>query len=575
MNDDGQPLGDITLHRGNSGPMTKENFLNTRESDLKNSPIDAIFYDWHPISGVTDFIDYSPEDVKRLSKHYNNGKLIIDPQKSYNFWLNGLQMMIDYGHSCGKEVFFSMRMNDTHDMVPQNAHLLSNWKRANLDKLMGPPYVRTPYGEGRWSALDYGNPVVRDRIYECIKYVCEKHPDLDGIELDFLRHPHFFKPQMYGQPVTQEQCDQMTALVKRIHELAVQIEKKRNRPFLVAVRIQGSIGYSKAIGLDVQQWLKDGLVDMVIASCYMIFEPWKNLAEFCHKYNVPFYACISASRLKKFGPYTQRFAEEEALYAWNQGVDGIYTFNLFDTRQRHYKSIGDREKLNRMKLVKNYKPILIGQSGYDRMLKDGSRYLHIVDISATPYFIDSTEITLKSRVPDYLIHYTLDGRLPTVKSPVYAKPIILDSSAKLRVKAYSKNGTKETFESMMDFLRCDKIYSPAVKFPIKFSKLPVGTFKDIEFDIKDPPQKGVPLLNISAADVDSVDEVHVFLNDKNIKLPQKIVDDTQEKTACIPFDRAWLKDGKNKLRVVFNSDLNGKTSGFEVRDIKILIVPQK
>jgi len=111
--------------------------------------------------------------------------------------------------------------------------------------------------------VDYEKQQVRDKVLEILTDVCSRY-DIDGVELDFFRFPVFFKPQLYGQPVTQKHCDMMTDLVKKFRIMTEDVSLKRGRPLLVAVRVPDSFGYAKEMGLDVVNWLDSDLVDIII-----------------------------------------------------------------------------------------------------------------------------------------------------------------------------------------------------------------------------------------------------------------------------------------------------------------------
>jgi hypothetical protein len=102
---------------------------------------------------------------------------------------------------------------------------------------------------------------------------------------------------MTGEPVTQEHCDMMTDLVRRVRKMCDEVGAKRGRPMLIAVRVPDSVGYAKAIGLDYVRWMDEDLIDIVTGTCYFHLEPWENMVALCKRYDVPFYACLSASRI--------------------------------------------------------------------------------------------------------------------------------------------------------------------------------------------------------------------------------------------------------------------------------------
>jgi len=362
MNNDGNDC----WKPGPDEPKTPENFLSKRTSPLVGSHVDAIFY----CTGVFNSYTHQSDETE-LRTNADRGvqdwahELIKQGRDS-------LRIMTDFGHRQGWEVFWSMRMNDTHDAADDR--LLCRWKQEHPQYLMGKKSDKFRYGGGRWSAVNYALPEVRDKVFRILKDVATRY-DVDGLELDFFRHPVYFKPQMTGEPVTQVHCDMMTDLIHRVRAMCDEVGARRGRPMLIAVRVPDSVGYAKAIGLDVVRWMERDLIDLVVGTCYFHLEPWENMVALCKQYDVPFYACLSASRLvdpKK--PESQGNIEAwrgEALNAWQAGVSGIYTFNRFNPRDPIFRELGDPERLRTLPRTYAFNP---GQA-MDYWLKDGKRFL--------------------------------------------------------------------------------------------------------------------------------------------------------------------------------------------------------
>jgi hypothetical protein len=326
---------------------TREAFLESRTTPLVGTQVDTIFY----CDGIWgSFTHRSPtSDLRKGS------------DKAYKEWAvdlikdggpDPLASIIDFGHKNGIEVFWSFRMNDTHDSAfrMNDTHdsadptMLREWKKAHPELLVGELEKRRTYKSGgrRWSAADYAQKAVRDRTVGWFDEVAGKY-DVDGFELDFFRHLIFFKNPLNGKAATQENLDQMTEVIRRIREIADRHALRRGRPILVSIRVPDSIEYCREVGLDVERWLKEGLVDMMTVSGYFRLSPWKKSVELGHRYDVPVYAGLSESRFKHHRP-TKNSIEEyrgRAMSAWKEGVDGIYTFNLFNPKSPVFREVGD------------------------------------------------------------------------------------------------------------------------------------------------------------------------------------------------------------------------------------------
>jgi hypothetical protein len=123
---------------------------------------------------------------------------------------------------------------------------------------------------------------------------------------------------------------------------------RRGRPILIAIRIPDSVEYCQAIGLDVEKWLAEGLVDLLSGSCYFQLNPWEYLVGLGHRYGVPVYPSLSESRVlgeTRFARSSLESYRARALQAWAAGADGIYMFNYFDPRGQLWRELGDRQTL--------------------------------------------------------------------------------------------------------------------------------------------------------------------------------------------------------------------------------------
>ena len=376
MNTDG---GDTT-RTPDDEPRTPENFLKYRVGPLGGSQVDAILD-----NTAGEFFELDP-DRESYDLSLGGGPVHDWAKALKDQGFDGLQLKIDFGRANGIEVFRSFRMNDTHDA--KRPELFPQWKKDHPECLLGKPGEVPPYGGGRWSGLDYGNDLVREKVFRVIEDICTNY-DVDGIDLDFYRHPHYFRPQMSGDPVTQDHCDLMTDLLTRVRRMTDEVGRQRGRPFLIVVRVFDSVGYSKAIGFDIERWMDEDLVDIVAGGGYDHLEPWENWAELGKRHDVPTYACISASRLKRSSfldpeslkatkgwmarthPLFRPVWRGEAANAWKAGVAGIYTFNLHDPGDDVFWEIGSLETLEGLESMYEFNPGIHAGN----WLKGGERFI--------------------------------------------------------------------------------------------------------------------------------------------------------------------------------------------------------
>jgi hypothetical protein len=158
--------------------------------------------------------------------------------------------------------------------------------------------------------------------------------DIDGIDMDWFRHPRFFRETNEDRPVTPEHVAMMNDFVRKVRALTERAASTRGRPFLVSCRVPLSVERCMAIGLDIKTWLDEDLVDILEFGGDlgpMAMAPQlRTMTELAHRYRVPAMANICGSGLQPAHTYyTNEAWWGAAMNAWQAGVDGIYTFNLF------------------------------------------------------------------------------------------------------------------------------------------------------------------------------------------------------------------------------------------------------
>lgn len=102
-------------------------------------------------------------------------------------------------------------MNDIHDAL--TPPLWPQWNTDHPDALLGKREAWSsapPGGQRRWSAgVDFARQDVHKRTLSLIAEVARNY-DVEGIDLDWMRHPIFFKETLDGQPATPEHVAALT-----------------------------------------------------------------------------------------------------------------------------------------------------------------------------------------------------------------------------------------------------------------------------------------------------------------------------------------------------------------------------
>ncbi len=218
----------------------------------------------------------------------------------------------------GMGAFLSFRMNELHDVDKPASPLLSPFWTKNPGYRVG--------GYPGWGAyaLNYAIPEVRDYFFAILHEVCERY-DCDGLELDFMRFPYYFPPRSDSM---EAYASIMTAFVKRVRDMTMEIGGRRGRPLLLAARVPTSLSGCAYIGIDPATWAKSGVIDFLTIAPFLSTQPEIPVEEFRRACGtLPIYAGLEYTMYTRGMMREQKRATAALLYA--AGADGIYLFNYF------------------------------------------------------------------------------------------------------------------------------------------------------------------------------------------------------------------------------------------------------
>ncbi|MFP4249983.1 MAG: hypothetical protein ACLFU7_10015 [Armatimonadota bacterium] len=377
--------------------VTVENFLDMRTTALADddSQVGAISY--CSISSGFSFFTHDTEVGTVLTRQPQDFGLRPDAinatQALIDLGSDCLKSVVDFGHENDIEVYWSMRMNDTHDVShsPDNPYLLyPPLKEEHPEWLVGAHDDRTPFG--RWSSVDYAVEEIRDLAFSYIEEVCRNY-DVDGIELDFFRHLCYFESVARGGVATDEEREMMTDLMRRIRAMTEEVGLERGRPILISMRLPDSLEFCRDMGFDIETWLDEGLLDILITSGYFRLNPWEYTVELAHEHGVAAYPCLTDSRVKGESRFRRRSLESyrgRAMNVWAAGADGVHTFNFFNPNSPVLREIGDPQVMATMD--KLYFASIVDGSP-ERWLADSAKYRQI------PVLTPSEAMTINPEEP--------------------------------------------------------------------------------------------------------------------------------------------------------------------------------
>ncbi len=158
----------------------------------------------------------------------------------------------------GVSPWVSVRMNDMHGSAnPKGSNFNCALFKEEKYRLKGKPLDPEEGFRSYWAALDYEHREVRDFMMSHIREHLEVY-DFEGMELDWLRNPQCCEPQ--AGPA---QLDLMTAWIADVRRQTDARARRLGKPCPLGLRIPGSLGYMKSIGLDVPRLAREGLIDFI------------------------------------------------------------------------------------------------------------------------------------------------------------------------------------------------------------------------------------------------------------------------------------------------------------------------
>ena len=329
-----------------------------------------------------DAYTYSLVHQFNLCRCYRSkvGQEETDVQQLYGDGPDDLATYVGFCHRNNADALWAMRMNDTHDFsaseIYRERFQRNRFKQEHPDWLVGTREHQPPHG--RWSAVDFAQPGVRERAFRLWEEVCTNY-DVDGLLIDFFRHPTFFRSTAWGDHASEEELGMMTGLFRRAREMMDAIGAERGRPLLMSVRTPDSPGFCRGLGLDIETWMEEDLIDAWLPTGYFRLREWTDIVATGRKHGVPVWASMSESRIAPREVHNSVEAyRARAMNMWHAGVDAIYLFNFAprgsqaDPHGQLLHELGDPNTL--ATLDKMYVPDARGHANVDYWLRGGNSF---------------------------------------------------------------------------------------------------------------------------------------------------------------------------------------------------------
>lgn len=305
-------------------PLTLELMREAMIATYADSPVDTFLWS----VGGHDVFDYETEVGERVGAGYAKEEL---DENGIRRRANLAQLIAEHGgpvtaiaglcREAGLGFYPSVRMNEHYDMATE-AYTYSRLRREHPEYLIGHPREALLPGTQQWgisTGLNYARPEVRAYMLAILGELID-HFDIDGIELDFMRHPAFFRiEEAYASRYL------ATDLVRQVRQRLDTRGQAEGRKLNLAIRVPPTLDDAARIGLDTAAWIEEGLPDLLIAGGgFRPFEmPIAEFVEAAAGTGCRIYGCLEA---------LAGCLDEEKLRGicsryWDAGVDGLYLFN--------------------------------------------------------------------------------------------------------------------------------------------------------------------------------------------------------------------------------------------------------
>ncbi len=271
-----------------------------------------------------------------------------------------LQLYLDHCKDKKVAAFVSLRMNDYHAVEDLDAapgarlHVHSalaidrfrreypQWRLGNFSGGQIDP--KNTFAVRESQVMDWAHPQVRARVLGFIAEVCAY--EIDGLELDFLRHFRLFNP---NTTTLEQRREIVTAFMKEVRSLLDKSQKDGKRRHL-SVRVPAVKAAQDALGLDLAALERAG-VDMInlSANYYTVQDGMELARNRAEAPNAAMYlemthvTVVGADPGRKTGDsnFYRRTTDEQfyttAHIAYANRLDGVSLFNFAYYREYGHK----------------------------------------------------------------------------------------------------------------------------------------------------------------------------------------------------------------------------------------------
>lgn len=244
--------------------------------------------------------------VKGLLKAHSEGK---DP----------FGMFLDALNKSKMETFITFRMNDVHNPDDADQWNTPKIRKEHPDCIVDIEAVKSGKADWMCYCLDYSRPEVRKYITDIIRELTELY-EFDGLQLDWMRFPRHLSGSPYE---VWEKRHFITDFIGDVREILKKVNAE------LAVRIPTNMAGCRYLGMDVGEWVKQGLVDFIVPSPFLTTDfciPISDFRKIMGDHPVPVYPAFDFGHGSQIHCPESLRATASSLY--DCGAYGIYIFNF-------------------------------------------------------------------------------------------------------------------------------------------------------------------------------------------------------------------------------------------------------
>ena len=305
-------------------PMERQEF-EAAVDELVGTPVEALMFglgDGRTLLHGTQVGELWGSPVKKwphliFRRAHQNARMMLDRGQ------DPLRIVCDRAGAKGILIYPTLLVNQgLRGTGPEEDVRASNfrWQNRHLEIGAGGDLESFP---GRTN-LDFKHEEVREERFALIKEVLKNYP-VDGFELQLnYSGPHFFHPDQVkaGRPI-------LTDWVKRVYQAVKSSGQNRE----LAIKVPADLDRAYSLGLDVRQWIRQGIVDVLIGATYSILDQqadFRPLLEAVEGSPCRVHAALNGEvHSDRLEAATLSIMRAAACNYWAQGVDGLYLDQWF------------------------------------------------------------------------------------------------------------------------------------------------------------------------------------------------------------------------------------------------------